>query len=296
MEYNCPNIIKNNLLEGGIRLKGIVKSHYSEKPLVSIVTVVYNGAEHLEETIMSVNHQTYDNVEHIIIDGSSTDGTLDIIRKYDGSIDYWLSEKDQGIYYAMNKGIKLANGELITLLNSDDFYFNDNVVADIVKAYDFKNKKPDIIYGDMIMKEKEIDYSLYANISNMKYTMSINHPTCFLRKELYINNEFDTQFRICADYDLLLKMYLLNYQFIYLNKPITVMRAGGASASPKLYIEKFQIHYNQIGTMFACVNLIKGLVKRTYVVSRDFMIEKFFGEAFFLNYKRNKVINGRMHA
>ena len=101
---------ENRKGEGGLRTKGYFKKSYDDKPLISIITVVFNGERYLEQTIQSVIDQTYDNVEYIIIDGGSTDGTLDIIKKYEDKIDYWVSEKDNGIYDAMNKGIKVCYG------------------------------------------------------------------------------------------------------------------------------------------------------------------------------------------
>src|SRR6266568_462736 len=93
--------------EGGLRIHGYYKRSLPSKPLITIVTVVYNGVRHLEETILSVVNQAYDNIEYIIIDGASTDGTLDILKQYDGKLDYWVSERDNGIYYAMNKALEV---------------------------------------------------------------------------------------------------------------------------------------------------------------------------------------------
>jgi len=111
--------------EGGLRIKGYYKKSYEKKPLISVVTVVYNGEKHLEQTIKSVLDQGYDNIEYIIIDGGSTDGTLEIIKKYEDAIDYWVSESDGGIYDAMNKAISLATGEWINFMNSGDDFFSD---------------------------------------------------------------------------------------------------------------------------------------------------------------------------
>ena len=118
----------------------------SIRPLVSVVTVVFNGEKYLEETIQSVINQTYDNVEYIIIDGGSTDGTLDIIKKYEDRIDYWVSERDRGIYDAMNKGIDLASGEWINFMNAGDGLDSYSILNEI-----FSNKinlKIGLIYGN----------------------------------------------------------------------------------------------------------------------------------------------------
>ena len=108
--------------EGGLKTKGYIKDSTHEKPLITIVTVVYNGQEHLEETILSVVNQTYSNIEFIIIDGGSTDNTIDIIHKYEHAIDYWISEKDEGIYDAMNKASELAKGKWINYMNCGDSF------------------------------------------------------------------------------------------------------------------------------------------------------------------------------
>ena len=121
----------NRKAEGGLRTKGYYKKSYDDKPLVSIVTVVFNGEKYLEQTIQSVINQTYDNVEYIIIDGGSTDGTVDIIKNYEDRIDYWISEKDKGIYDAMNKGINLASGEWINFMNAGDIFYDEKVLNTI---------------------------------------------------------------------------------------------------------------------------------------------------------------------
>jgi glycosyltransferase involved in cell wall biosynthesis len=115
-------------------LKQMHKLHERSEPLVSIITVVFNGERYLEETIKSVINQTYKNIEYIIIDGGSTDNTLNIIKKYEDKIDYWISEKDKGIYDAINKGIKLSRGELIGIINADDYYEID-VLEKVVSIY-----------------------------------------------------------------------------------------------------------------------------------------------------------------
>lgn len=125
-------------LEGGLKVKGLFDKKTREgKPLISIVTPVYNGEKYLEETIQSIIAQTYDNIEYIIIDGKSTDRTMDIIRKYENRIAYWLSEPDKGMYDAIKKGFKVATGEIFAWLNSDDKYYQSavEVIAKTFKKY-----------------------------------------------------------------------------------------------------------------------------------------------------------------
>jgi len=114
---------------GGLRTQGYFKRSLPEKPLITVITVVFNGAQYLEETILSVIGQTYDNVEYIIIDGGSTDGTLDIIRQYEHAVDYWISEKDGGMYDALSKAFSLATGKLIQYINAGDFLYQNSLNA-----------------------------------------------------------------------------------------------------------------------------------------------------------------------
>lgn len=124
---------------------------------VSIITVVYNGVKNIEQTIKSVLHQTYSNIEYIVIDGGSTDGSLDIIKKYSDSISYWVSEADKGIYDAMNKGISKATGDLIGIINSDDWYEPD-AIMNMVTAYEENT----VLYGIIRTICNENEVSLYA--------------------------------------------------------------------------------------------------------------------------------------
>ena len=119
---------------------------------ISVITVVHNNVENIKDAIDSVHGQTYKNIEHIIIDGLSTDGTVEIVKSYGKKINKFITEKDKGIYDAMNKGITLASGDIIGILNSDDIYFDDNVLEDVVNV--FKEKQSDSIYGDLIYVEK----------------------------------------------------------------------------------------------------------------------------------------------
>ena len=138
--------------KGGLRTKGYFKSLNSQKPLITIITVVYNNQKDIEETILSVINQSYNNIEYLIIDGGSEDNTVDIIKKYDNSIDYWISEKDNGIYDAMNKGCRLATGAGLCFLNSGDKFvgdvFNNKLKLPFLSSVSFftyREKSPKVI-------------------------------------------------------------------------------------------------------------------------------------------------------
>jgi glycosyltransferase involved in cell wall biosynthesis len=248
--------------EGGLRTQGYFKQSHTDKPLITVVTVVFNGEKFLEETILSVINQTYDNVEYIIIDGGSTDGTLDIIRKYEHAIDYWVSEKDKGIYDAMNKGIQQSNGDYVGLINADDWYELD-AVETIVNAI-IINDEPDIIYANMNVVDIENNKKklLKGDINSIHKNMSINHPTCFVKRKLYNEKLFDTKYRIAADYELMLYFYINKKIFCYVDKVLAYMRSGGVSANNSLTIkERYNIHVLFFLRMHAGFELSKFLVK-----------------------------------
>ena len=182
------------------------------KPLISIITVVYNGEKYLEETLLSVINQTYDNVEYIIIDGGSTDGTVDIIKKYEDKIDYWVSEKDKGISDAFNKGVKVANGDYINFQgDGDGFYSSDS----LEKVFSGINPKEDIFISAKIERideaGKEIFVSKQAKYFDKKsllFRMSMPHQGLFTHKSYFEKyGLFDVNNTFCMDYEHLLRAY-----------------------------------------------------------------------------------------
>lgn len=224
--------------------------------LISIITVVYNGEKYLEHTIQSVLNQTYKNIEYIIIDGGSTDGTLDIIKKYEDKIDYWISEKDRGIYDAMNKGIQKTNGDYVGLINSDDWYELD-AIEKVVGAV-LNNKSVDIIYGDMNIVDVDSNKNklLFGDINSLNRNMSINHPTCFVKNKLYKERLFDTNYKIAADYDLMLYFRFNKKIFFHIDKVLANMRGGGVSTNNNKTIqERFMIHKKYYSIKHAYINL-----------------------------------------
>jgi len=213
-------------------------------PKVSIITVVYNGIEHVEETIKSVLEQTYDNVEYIIIDGGSNDGTVELIRKYEEQIDYWISEPDNGIYDAMNKGLAQATGETVGLINADDWYERD-AVEKVVRR--FQNSNADVLHGSMrILKENGSEMIVQAeeNLERLKKGMLLNHPTVFAKRSQYAKyGFFDTSYSIVADWEMMLRWWHQDAQFEALDDVLANFRMGGVSSEhlKKSFLEKHRV-------------------------------------------------------
>jgi glycosyltransferase involved in cell wall biosynthesis len=219
-------------IEFGLRVKkNIFKKSSEDYPLVSIITAVKNGEKYIKKTIESVISQTYKNIEYIIIDGFSTDKTLDIIKKYEDVIDYCVSEKDNGISEAFNKGIKLSNGELIGIINSDDWY-EPNTVEKVVKVYK-SDKNIGIIHGDLRFFKDNVPLfviSPHNNPQKIWTDMIYNHPTCFVKKDIYIKyGMYNEKYKYAMDYELLLRFYINGVKFYYINDILANMRYEGKS-------------------------------------------------------------------
>jgi len=203
---------------------------------VSIITAVFNGADTIQDCINSILSQTYKNIEYIIIDGGSTDGTVDIIRKYEDKIACWISEKDNGIYDAINKGIRCATGEVIGILHSDDFYADSYVIEGVVRQ--LKEKKTDSCYGDLVYVDRNATDKIVRywkagsfNKERFKFGWMPPHPTFFVKKEIYGKcGPFNLKLGSAADYELMLR-FLLKYQITthYIPEVLVKMRIGGTS-------------------------------------------------------------------
>ena len=196
---------------------------------VSIITVSYNSVDTIEKTIQSVLKQSYQYIEYIIIDGLSTDGTQQIVEKYIDRIAYYVSEKDDGLYDAMNKGIQMATGEIIGIINSDDWYA-ENTIEDVVDY--FLQTEAELVYGKIInvLQGKEIQENWQIPLDHMWYEMAISHPSVFVKKKIYEQlGVFNTAYKLAADYELLLRLYSKKVKFCYLDKVIAYYRSGGVS-------------------------------------------------------------------
>ncbi len=205
---------------------------------ISIITVTYNSAKTIEQTIQSVLLQDYEDVEYIIVDGQSTDETLSLIRKYRHKITHLVSEKDNGIYDAINKGISLATGDIIGILHADDFYTNDSVLTKIAET--FKKNNADAVYADLFYvdqdnTEKVVRIWKSGNYSDGKFLWGWMppHPTFFVKKECYTKyGVYNTSMRTAADYELMLRfIHKHKISLAYIPESIVKMRVGGKSNS-----------------------------------------------------------------
>lgn len=204
---------------------------------ISIITVCLNSEKTIEKTIKSILEQDYLNKEIIIIDGKSTDRTLEIINKFRKDIQIIISEKDEGLFHAMNKGIELSKGEIIAILNSDDIFFDSNVLKKISNHF-YNNTDIEIILSDTYivnnLQEKKIIRKY--QVKNFEYWylrlgVSPPHPSCFIRKSVYDKNGlFDLTLNFASDFELLFRfIYKNKAKFLKLNTPTTLMSLGGIS-------------------------------------------------------------------
>jgi glycosyltransferase involved in cell wall biosynthesis len=221
-------------------------------PKISIITVTFNSEDYISNAVDSVLGQSYKNIEYIVIDGKSTDKTVDILQSYKGRISKLISEKDTGIYDAMNKGISLASGDVVGILNSDDFYIDEFVIERVAKEFE---KKIDCLYADLVYVRsnnlnKIVRYydSSQFSPSKFAYGWMPAHPTFFVKKDIYNNHGiFRTDLKIAADFDLMVRLlYTQALTCFYMKEPIIKMRVGGVSTSFS------SIWINNIETLRVC--------------------------------------------
>jgi glycosyltransferase involved in cell wall biosynthesis len=217
-------------LEGGIRTLGVKKQSQPGKPLITIVTVVFNGEEFLEQTINSIISQSYNNIEFIVIDGGSTDGTLDIIKKYENSIDYWLSEKDCGIYDAMNKGIDLARGDWINFLNAADEFYDDEVLNKVVlKA---NSGSYGLVYGDMyVINENLTPHGIVKALKFNWFNLMIFNTRVICHQAMIVHRsyivKYSDKYKFKGELNWYFDLLEKNIQSISINQPMVKYLLGG---------------------------------------------------------------------
>lgn len=208
------------------------------RPLVSIITVAFNSANTIGEAIESVLSQDYPAIEHLVIDGGSTDGTAEIVGGFGNRIATFVSEPDRGIYDAMNKGIRLARGSIVGMLNSDDTYTDERAVSDLMEA--MQRESTDSAFGDVIyVDQDDTDRIVRYYRSNrwspwrFRFGWMPAHPTFFVKREWYERcGLFSLDYRIAADFEMLVRLlHVAGVSYTYVGRPIVRMRSGGASAS-----------------------------------------------------------------
>lgn len=227
---------------------------------ISVITVVYNNDKTIREAINSVLSQNYHEIEYIIIDGASKDNTVMIIMEYQSQITKFVSETDSGLYDAMNKGVRLATGDVIGILNSDDIYEDKNVISDVMD--EFKNdEKLDLVYGDLVYVKKDDTNKVIRNWRSIKYYSDFfedgnvpPHPSLFVKTKVFKEaGLFNLDFRLAADYEFMLRIFK-KHSFIskYINRVIIRMRLGGATnqSFKNIWIQNVEIlkawNYNEL--------------------------------------------------
>lgn len=205
---------------------------------ISLLTVSYNSGATIKDTIESVLAQDYLDIEYIVVDGNSTDNTMDIIRSFNGKISRCISEPDKGIYDAMNKGLALATGDVVGIINSDDFYYDEQVISKVAEA--FSDAAVDAVFGDLIVVDPNDLNKVVRTYSSRKWHpekfakgFMPAHPTFFVRRKYYDEcGVFKTDYKIAADYEMLIRLlYVRRLSYKYLPMKMVVMRKGGVSSN-----------------------------------------------------------------
>jgi len=238
---------------------------------VSVITVCFNSADTIEHTIRSVCEQQYEQIEHIIIDGGSTDGTQEIVGRHNGRIKKFISEPDRGIYDAMNKGLALATGDVVAFLNADDVYSSPTVVGDIVDA--MQAERADGVYGDLVYVRRHDSRRILRYWHAGEYRQRAfysgwvpPHPTFFCRAALYRElGGFDPAYRIAGDFELMLRFIEKNHIHVrYIAKPFVRMRIGGRANTVRGMIQgnreivhAFRSNGLELSSRFFCCKLIR---------------------------------------
>jgi len=225
--------------EGGLRTHGYFKNHKSEMPLITVITVVFNGEEFLEKTIESVINQTYANVEYIIIDGGSTDGTLDIIHKYEHAINYWLSERDDGIYDAMNKAVSLSSGSWLNFMNAGDKFIDFYKIAEIAHSLvDFDG----IFTAKVEVVNSEGNFLGYCHPKKSFEPELILKENCIAHQSAFISiavfrkiGLFKNSYKIHGDYDFWIRAYVSDVPYKFQDTVVAYFNNNGVSSERKNY-------------------------------------------------------------
>jgi glycosyltransferase involved in cell wall biosynthesis len=235
------------MIEGGLRRQGLFKASCPGRPLVTVVTVIFNGERHLEATIQSVLDQTYDNVEYILIDGGSTDGTVDLLRRNEKFLDCWVSGPDLGIYDAMNKAVALATGDWINFMNVGDSFREHDVLQRVFA--DRSLTGVDILYGDVVRKFPEFEVFVQSGaLKDLWKGMQFCHQSTFFAAAYHKAHLYDLSFRVAADFQLIYSAFKSGARFQSLGYAVSSYSVDGVSAINRdwMLLERREIVGNDI--------------------------------------------------
>ncbi|QEC74792.1 glycosyltransferase family 2 protein [Mucilaginibacter ginsenosidivorax] len=242
-----------------------------EQPLVSIITIVYNGDAYIEQCIQSIVNQVYKKIQYIIIDGGSTDNSINIINKYRTHIDVFVTEKDRGISDAFNKGIQKATGDIIGILNSDDIY-NEFAVQSVVDAYLANEKKEAVYYGDILYFNDKNSFELIADADRLWRVMSIFHPSTFICKSIYDRlGGYLEEFKYAMDSEFIHRCLFNKIPFIHINKTLANFRLAGTSdrnykkSHKEFYLSVKKYNYGLYAEWYFYWNVFKKIVLNTTI-------------------------------
>lgn len=248
---------------------------------ISIITTCYNRAATIQGAIESVLAQDYPNIEYIIVDGLSNDGSMEVINRYKDRVAQIVSERDHGMYEAINKGIRMATGDIIGLVHSDDFLYDTHVISDVVKR--FKDINADFLYGDgVFVNATDINKPVRNWIGGTYHRWKVAcgwlplHPTCYIRKDVMMREGlYDESYKIAADSDLLFRyLYMANLKVTYLKRKIIRMRMGGLStdsARRKMMWDEDVRMYRSHGRWGVSTKIMKMMWKVPQFIEAKFM-------------------------
>jgi len=222
---------------------------------ISIVTVCLDAEKSIGQTIESVRKQTYPNIEYIIIDGGSTDNTIKIINNNKDVVTILITEPDSGIYNAMNKGIRASTGRVLFFLNSDDYFYDETVIQDIMECFS-KNPNISLIYGDVLVEitGKLIPWNQAAKLDRKRLArQTISHQSIFARKEIFVDNgEFSEKFNIVSDYDWLMHLIHSGVESLHIQRNISIVGSGGCSSTTSWEFERLK----SMRSYYTCLEIL----------------------------------------
>lgn len=242
---------------------------------LSVITINYNNCDGLRKTIESVVNQTYKDFEYIVIDGGSTDGSVDVIKEYACKIDYWVSEPDKGIYNAMNKGVNVASGEYVIFMNSGDIFYNSNVIDDVYA----QNINEDIICGDMALSIGGVKVVPETLTMEFFYESSLSHQASFIRRDVQLRFPYDESKKIVSDWRFYIESIILNNaSYKKINLIVSLFDFGGVSNAQK---EKEMQERNEV-----LKELIPPCILQDYEMNNSNQFRKFYRNVERTNFHR----------